>query len=74
MTAQIKKADCLFGLMRTHVSYQAHFILEGRGGDVIIQVNFSINKQFVHSMNSTLHVISKTPPRIPKHLTKKCSF
>lgn len=26
MSAQIKKADCPFGLMSTHVSYQARFV------------------------------------------------
>lgn len=72
-TAQIKRVDCPFGLTSTHVTYQARFILEERG-DVIIQLNISINKQLMHSMNSTLHVISTTAHRIPKHLTKKCSF
>lgn len=67
MTPHIKSADCPFGLT-TARELSNTFYIEKKGRRCYHPGKYP-NKQTVHSMNTTLHVIIMTFPRIPECLT-----
>lgn len=67
MTPHIKRADCPFGLMRARELSSTFYI--GEKGRRCYHPGKYNNKQMVHTVNTILHVIIMTAPRMPECLT-----